>query len=110
MIRQTSLGVALAPLIATAALVVAPNLGAQNRIYTILGGSANDLAGTAVAGAGDIDKDGYPDLITVSGVPKFFRVYSGRDGSTIGQVDDHFGVVAGAAPADEERCTGDGTE
>ena len=49
-------------LLTTVALVVAP-ISAQNKLYTFLGDSAYDVFGRSVAGAGDVNKDGYDDVI-----------------------------------------------
>ena len=66
------------------------------QLYRFEGDDPNDRLGTSVAGVGDIDKDGYPDIAagahwddnngTNSGMVRFF---SGKDGSIIRSVDGH---------------------
>jgi hypothetical protein len=84
--------------------------GGHDRLYKWHGASANDLLGQSVAGAGDVNGDGYDDLIIgspwtdpsgkVDAGTAF--VYSGLDGSLLHQWDgnvagDNFGhSVAGA--------------
>ena len=95
-------------------LVVAP-LSAQNKLYTFLGDSAGDNFGNSVAGAGDVNMDGYDDLIvgacydgdngTNSGS---VRVLSGIDGSNLytflgNSNNDVFGYsVAGAGDVNQD--------
>ena len=77
-------------------------------LYTFYGDSAGDQFGWPVAGAGDVNNDGYDDVIvgarfdddngTNSGSA---RVFSGADGSFLytfygDSADDRFGIVAGA--------------
>ena len=70
--------------------VIVPGLPAQNKLYTFYGDSANDEIGRSVSGAGDVNQDGYDDLIIgarydddngpYSGSA---RVLSGVDGSIL---------------------------
>jgi len=78
-------------------------------LYTFDGDGAGDALGHSVAAAGDVDGDGYDDLI--AGAPRddnagnnsgMARVYSGRDGSVLHTFDgdspfDVFGGAVGAA-------------
>ncbi len=74
---------------ATAASSMAAN--AQSHLYTLAGDGMNDRLGFAVAAAGDVNGDSYPDFI--AGAPENFdvfalqagyaKIYSGLDGSTI---------------------------
>ncbi len=77
-------------------------------LYTFTG-AEYDFLGTAVAGAGDVDGDGYDDVIV--GAPQsetfhpnvgYATVYSGRNGSVLYQwngcgVGDAFGLAVGKA-------------
>ncbi|MHC4516115.1 MAG: integrin alpha, partial [Planctomycetota bacterium] len=70
--------------------LLAATAAAQNRLYTFNGDSAHDWFGRAVSGAGDVNGDGYPDLIV--GAPRddnngldcgSARVLSGKDGTIL---------------------------
>ena len=86
---------------------LAPAALSQSTLYTFNGDSSWDEFGTSVSGAGDVNADGFDDLIV--GVPydKTFNrgtvyVYSGWDGSVLHKLDgkqsgEGFGVsVSGA--------------
>jgi len=69
-------------------------------LYKRIGDAANDRLGTKVAGAGDINNDGYDDFM--AGAPNansskgYMRVYSGADGSTLHTiVGEHVGDKCG---------------
>jgi hypothetical protein len=78
-------------------------------LYTVHGDSAKDTFGNAVSGAGDTNKDGYPDFIVGAalGTPQggsktgYVRVLSGKDGAVLwtlagANAGDQFGnAVAG---------------
>lgn len=84
-------------------------------LWVFNGASANDQFGYAVAGAGDVNADGYDDVIVGAwlddsagvDVGRAF-VYSGRTGAPLwvlegGAVDDNFGrSVAGAGDVDAD--------
>jgi len=88
-------------------------------LYTFNGDSAGDSFGSSVAGAGDVNHDGWPDLIV--GAPYdddtftdagSARVFSGRDGSILftcyGESDsDFFGVAVSSAGDVNRDCRDD---
>ncbi len=79
-------------------------------LHTFFGDNANDELGRSVAGAGDVDGDGFADLIAgaarAAGDTGYARVYSGRSGAVLhtfaGPAPFHrLGVsVAGAGDVD----------
>ncbi|MCB9916604.1 MAG: FG-GAP repeat protein [Planctomycetes bacterium] len=68
---------------------------AQTTLYTFNGDKANDRLGAAVASAGDVNNDGFDDVLV--GAPENFnvfltgegyvRVYSGQNGSVLATLD-----------------------
>jgi hypothetical protein len=70
-------------------------------LLTLVGDSAGDTFGFAVAGSGDLNGDSVPDVL-VGTRKEYAKTFSGVDGSVlhsfgIGSVDDRFGAnVAGA--------------
>ena len=84
-------------------------------LYTFYGDSAGDAFGGSVAGAGDVNQDGYPDLIAGAqwdddnGISSgSARVFSGADGAVLytfygDSAHDCFGVsVAGAGDVNKD--------
>ncbi len=73
------------------AVACATTATAQTSLYTFNGAGINDRLGVAVAAAGDVNGDSYPDLIVgatedfniFAMQPGYARVYSGLDGSVL---------------------------
>jgi len=84
------------------------------RLHAWFGDSAQDFFGHSIASAGDIDNDGYPDLLVGSpdhdggGIDSgMARLFSGKTGKTIrtllGSTGDYFGHhVANAGDVDKD--------
>ncbi len=70
----------LTPVLVTLSLL-APLVPAQSILYTLDGDSAGDQLGHSVSGAGDVNNDGYADII--AGAFGSARVLSGLNGSTL---------------------------
>ena len=99
----------LIPLISTALLVAAPTLSAQHGLLPFYGDAANDEMGRSVSGAGDVNNDGFDDIIvgargddTNGAQAGAARVLSGADGSTLytffgDSTGDLFGVTVSGA-------------
>lgn len=104
----TCLRCVLAALILTAGLNGASAM-AQTILYSFDGDSAGEQFGCSVAVAGDMDRDGFPDMIVGAwragdaGIDAGKAcVFSGRDGSTLATYlgdspGDHFGFCVSAA-------------
>lgn len=98
-----------AVLLAGVTIVLSTVLVAQVPLYDIDGDAASDRFGASVAGAGDVNNDGFEDLIVGapddSDVfnlgPGYARVYSGVDGSTLW-------TVSGSAPGSTFGLSVDG--
>ena len=77
--------------VTTATLLVGlPSLGAQTQHYAFFGDSADDRFGVSVAGAGDVNKDGFDDVIVGADLNDangdragLARILSGADGSVL---------------------------
>ena len=53
-------------------------------LYTFAGDATQNILGHSVSGAGDVNQDGFDDVIAgAPGGAAFARVYSGKDGSTL---------------------------
>jgi hypothetical protein len=83
-------------------------------LYTFLGDQPNDRLGWSVASAGDVDADGYADVVsgaplpTAATGPAYVRLWSGRSGALLYQfngvsVGDQFGLaVTGMGDLDQD--------
>ena len=65
--------------------------GTHSLVYTIDGSTAGDRLGHGVAGAGDVDRDGYDDFIVGAYYGNqsragYAKVYSGKTGKLPGSV------------------------
>jgi hypothetical protein len=97
----------LRPTIPSLAIValLATGITAQNKICSVFGGKQFDQFGAGVSGAGDVNKDGYPDFIVGGdeiGKIGFATVFSGKDGQVLLNLrgidtNDTFGRAVGAA-------------
>lgn len=94
-------GTVRAALPAFLAAVLSQVLAGQSppeRRHLLVGPGANAFLGVSVSEAGDVDQDGWPDLVVgASGVSSFrglVRVHSGRTGAVLGE-------VLGGQPFDE---------
>jgi hypothetical protein len=65
-------------------------------------GAAGDLLGSYVAAAGDVNRDGYPDLIVAAPGAGATYVYSGKDGSTLWRFNGVSRSVAGAGDVNRD--------
>jgi len=103
-------------LLPTFFLLLAGPLGAQEILHEWYGQAVNDALGSAVGGAGDVDQDGYGDLIVgarlvdVTGTDAgMVTVYSGRAGSVLYQFyGDSPGDRLGSGVAGGDDVDGDG--
>ena len=88
-------------------------LSAQNHVYTMNGDGYFDELGSSVRSAGDVDNDGYPDIIAgaiqvAAGGTGYARVFAGIDGRQLFTVNgsgggDAFGfAVSGAGDVDKD--------
>ena len=104
---QSSSGSLVAAL-ALAATLGAPSASAQIVLFETYGAQSGDSVGNSFDGAGDVDGDGYDDLVV--GRPKglgpdqvyygYVTVFSGLDGSVIWAIECPIAMVAGAGDVD----------
>lgn len=102
-------GRSLVALLALAA-AAAPSASAQIVLFEVYGQQDGDSLGMLFDGAGDVDADGYADLVVsrAKGLGPdqvyygYVTVYSGLDNSVIWQVETPFGSVAGAGDVDAD--------
>ncbi|MFO1052923.1 MAG: FG-GAP-like repeat-containing protein [Planctomycetota bacterium] len=70
-------------------------------LWTVAGEAVSDRFGLAVANAGDVNRDGFDDVIVGASVPSRAYVLSGRDGTRIwllsGATNSSFGSAVGGA-------------
>src|SRR5262245_41194673 len=91
-------------------------LHAQQVLYTLHGDAPMDYFGIAVSGAGDVNQDGFADLIVGAYFDEFgqsdvgkARVFSGQSGAALytfsGAPEDYFGsAVSGAGDVNQDGC------
>lgn len=108
MLRITCRFASLAGLALAVAGFSGDRLSGQNSIFFSHGDSPGDEYGCVVAGLGDVNLDGYPDLLIgapgADGDRGMARVVSGRDGRTLHTVT---GLIAGGRLGDEVIDAGD---
>ena len=86
------------PLTCLAVFFLSTSVFADNDVFRFRGTSRKQFFGREVAGAGDVNRDGYDDIIV--GSKDSATVYSGRDGSplwTHAETDNFGRTVAGGA-------------
>src|SRR5262249_637289 len=90
-------------------LVLARSILAQEVLYRVYGNSDHPL-GTAMSSAGDVDLDGWPDVITGDYMHDEAQVFSGRNGALLYRLDEGYSYsfrtsVCGAAAFDGDGPT-----
>ncbi|MFQ5748288.1 MAG: VCBS repeat-containing protein [Planctomycetota bacterium] len=90
-----------------AGLGLCPSLPAQQRAY-ILRGNTFDSLGSAMAGAGDLNRDGFPDLLVGADGRPYVAVFSGPDGRLLLRIDGPSGRSFGRSVASAGDVDGDG--
>ena len=113
MLRRVSVRLPILAIL-VAQVTIPQEAAAQHRIFDLDGAAAGDRLGASVASVGDVNNDGYPDVIigspyddTTKGVDSgSARVLSGRDGSVLFTFEGDSanagfgGAVAGAGDVD----------
>lgn len=79
-----------------------------NLLWQFDGPAARTRLGTSVSGAGDVDDDGYPDVIV--GLPPKAHVYSGSDGSQLWELSILQGGSLGWSVSGAGDANGDGND
>jgi len=90
-----------------AGLGLCPSLPAQQRAY-ILRGNLSDRLGSAMAGAGDLNRDGFQDFLVGADGGPYVSVFSGPDGRLLLRIDGPAGSTFGRSVACAGDVDGDG--
>jgi len=79
-------------------------------LFTFDGKTTGDHLGWALSGAGDVNKDGYPDILVGTHAAGYAKVYSGKDGTTLHSLTKETpgGAYFGSAVSGAGDVNGDG--
>ena len=81
--------IALPLLVGVCLLLAARSASAQSTLFRLENDVADSFFGFSAAGAGDVNDDGFDDIVVGAAdgtLPGFARVYSGADGTVLHQM------------------------